>query len=419
MRTPWKTTMLALLIAGMTAVTGCSSEETLPGAAQSSAAGRAAGENPAQEQITGQDAQDAAAGHTAGDHSNEQFALAALTGDVKDADGLTPSVENPAATTVLAGVTAAYVATPLSSAPVGELRLPFGCSALGPAIYDAALATLQARGPFFLSEVPGPRGNECVISLHDPRGDAIYGDNPTGFTNDLPAIAQQMVVAAGGPIQVALADGAQVGAAGIEGTFPAWSTSKVPLSIASLRHTGGQTTSLMQAAITQSDNAAAAGLWNSLGGGQQAADQITGVIREGGDQVSTVPPATSTGYSAFGQTMWTAANQATFTFGLPCIANSGPVINAMHNIVPGQRYGLGQIPNMALKGGWGPDAIGAYTVRQLGLLQTDRGDIAVSLVARPTSGTYEQGQVMLNNAAAVLREALADGSVQPIRRCGG
>ena len=67
-------------------------------------------------------------------------------------------------------------------------------------------------------------------------------------------------------------------------TGPAWSTSKVPLTIAALREEHQPTvTDEMRAAITKSDNAAAERIWENLGDPVTAAHKIEAVLREYGD----------------------------------------------------------------------------------------------------------------------------------------
>jgi hypothetical protein len=51
----------------------------------------------------------------------------------------------------------------------------------------------------------------------------------------------------------------------------------------------------------------------------------------------------------------------------------------MGRVVPEQRWGLGTVPGMRFKGGWGPseDAAGPYEVIQVGIL----GDAVIALAA--------------------------------------
>lgn len=191
----------------------------------------------------------------------------------------------------------------------------------------------------------------------------------------------------------------------------AWSTSKVPIAIASVRATGA-TDANVNAAITVSDNAAAEAMWASLGDPYAAAAATDAVLRDGGDPVTrTNPERLRPEFTAFGQTQWALADQATFGANLTCIDGGGPVVEAMGNIAADQRYGLGTIPGARFKGGWGPDASGTYLVRQFGTIAVEGGEVGVAIAARPADGTYESGQAMLTEiAGAVLRHMPAGGT---------
>ena len=218
------------------------------------------------------------------------------------------------------------------------------------------------------------------------------------------------VVVPGGAIAIHTGDGAsQAG----QVDMPAWSSIKVPLAIAALRENPGLDAQVT-AAITQSSNADADSLWNSLGTPDVAAHKTQQVLAEG-DSPATVPAAvTRPGFSAFGQTQWSLADQARFASNLSCIAGSAPVLAAMGNIAAGQSYGLGNMPGAKFKGGWGPDESGSYQVRQFGLVPVGEGQqfIAVSLAAAPADGTYESGQAMLNQMANNLLPLL--GQMKPV-----
>jgi beta-lactamase class A len=98
---------------------------------------------------------------------------------------------------------------------------------------------------------------------------------------------------------------------------PAWSTIKVPLVIAAMRqqHTS-QPTPMMTAVITESDNAGAESIWESLGG-PAAATKVGAVLHATGDPTTVESRKLRPEYSAFGQTVWSLANQALFCPRLP------------------------------------------------------------------------------------------------------
>ncbi|WP_295626210.1 hypothetical protein [uncultured Corynebacterium sp.] len=189
----------------------------------------------------------------------------------------------------------------------------------------------------------------------------------------------------------------------------AWSTSKVPVAIASVRATGSADDTV-RAALTSSDNAAAEALWASLGDPYSAAAATDAVLRDGGDLATTTnPERTRPEYTAFGQTQWALPDQATFGANLTCIEGSDEVVEAMGAVVEDQSYGLGTIPGARFKGGWGPDPAGAYIVRQFGTVQVPDGELGLAVAVRPADGTYETGRVMLSDIAAAIQRHMPAG----------
>ncbi|WP_405139328.1 hypothetical protein [Nocardia sp. NBC_01388] len=192
-------------------------------------------------------------------------------------------------------------------------------------------------------------------------------------------------------------------------TGAAWSTMKVPLTLAALRQNPSGYTTAASEAITESDNAAADVLWQSLGAAPTAAATVQAVLREGGDTVTTVPATRARAeYSAFGQADWSIADQLKFAARLPCLPQSDPVTALMGKIVYGQRWGLGSLDGAEFKGGWGPDPSGNYLVRQFGLVQVDGGQIAIAIAAQPTSGSFDEGTTMLTKIAALIGKHLGE-----------
>lgn len=196
---------------------------------------------------------------------------------------------------------------------------------------------------------------------------------------------------------------------------PAWSTMKVPLAIAALRaqDTPG-VTAPMDAAITESDNAAADTLWTGLGTPDQAAGKIDAVLREAGDPTTVESRKIRPEYSAFGQTDWSLTNQARFLAAAVCDARDAQVFELMGRIGSDQSWGLGTVAGTRFKGGWGPSETGAYLVRQLGIMHTDRGDIAVAIAAQPNSGSFADGTTALTTVSSWLQSHAAE---LPAGRC--
>ncbi|MRH93179.1 hypothetical protein GFY24_38160 [Nocardia sp. SYP-A9097] len=189
---------------------------------------------------------------------------------------------------------------------------------------------------------------------------------------------------------------------------PAWSSIKVPLTLAALRANPGYT-GAATSAITNSDNSAAEMLWQSLGTPEEAAQAVQDVLHEGGDNNTKVPAQrTRSDYSAFGQAEWSIADQLTFAAHLPCLPQAESVTSLMSKIADGQRWGLGTLNNAQFKGGWGPDPSGNYLVRQFGLLPVEGGQVAIAIAALPTSGSFDEGTTMLTKIAGLIDRHLGE-----------
>ncbi|QMV84562.1 hypothetical protein HW450_09345 [Corynebacterium hindlerae] len=111
------------------------------------------------------------------------------------------------------------------------------------------------------------------------------------------------------------------------------------------------------------------------------------------------------GFSVFGQMEWTLASQAE----LGCHPNAAIVTDKMGLVTPEQRYGLGRIPGMRFKGGWGPDPSGGYFARQFGFVETPAGRFGVAIAARPTDGSYTSAQMMLDEVTSQLQLRMVAG----------
>lgn len=216
---------------------------------------------------------------------------------------------------------------------------------------------------------------------------------------DLAAEFGVLESAAGGPIGLALVP-VGGGPATVLGTWTsgvAWSTAKVPLAVAALRHGGEAMLADATAAIESSDNAAADALWVSLGDSAAAGAAVESVLRQGGDPATTIQrERIRPDFSAFGQTEWSTHDQATFAAGLSCIPDAAPVVEMMNNVVSDQQWGLGQLSDAAFKGGWGPGVDGGYAVRQVGIVTTVAGRVGVAIAAQPDSGSFADGTAMLD-----------------------
>lgn len=187
---------------------------------------------------------------------------------------------------------------------------------------------------------------------------------------------------------------------------PAWSTIKVPLSIALMRQDGRtEPTSSIRAAITESNNAAAEEVWEALGAHKEAAAKVEAVLADAGPPIPAVPSeVTRPGFSAFGQTEWSLTGQARFLAVAACDPRDTPVLDLMGDVVAAQRWGLGTINNAKIKGGWGPGRDGQYLVRQYGLVPTPQGHVAVAIAAVANSGGFADGTTTLSRMATWLQK---------------
>lgn len=188
---------------------------------------------------------------------------------------------------------------------------------------------------------------------------------------------------------------------------PAWSTIKVPLVIAAYRqHQPQRVTDTMKAAITESDNAAAESLWQQLGDPTTAAQAVQQILQQAGDPTTVESRKLRPEFTAFGQTIWSLTNQVRFIASAFCDGDNGPIFDLMSQIEPDQKWGIGGMPGIQFKGGWGPSTSGKYLVRQTGILNTASGNVAVAVAAEPSSGSFDDGIKDLNEVANWLTDHL-------------
>lgn len=194
----------------------------------------------------------------------------------------------------------------------------------------------------------------------------------------------------------------------------AWSTLKVPVSLASQRQNGVAVADQEAKAIMLSDNDAASGLWGSLGSSRNAVDAVTSVLREGHDLATRVSSELDRPKSYPGYTNWALVDQARFGAHLPCLSGAEPIVRLMSSVAPNQQWGIAKVGRSqgavtAVKGGWGPvsDKQRGYLVRQLGLITTNRGQVAVAMAAIPRSGSFDDGKAMLDRVGAWLSQNMA------------
>lgn len=232
---------------------------------------------------------------------------------------------------------------------------------------------------------------------------------------DLQTSFQQLAATLPADVGIAVSAGNQSTTYGTWRNGAAWSTIKVPLSIAALRRDSIAAEPLVTQAITQSDNNAADQLWSMLGAPEAAGAAVQTVLAEGTDAGVTVqtkqvrPP-----YSPYGQTEWSLQDAADFTFQLPCLA-ADSVLAEMRSIAPEQQWGLAGESEVAAKGGWGPEPDGGYLVRQIALVGSGSSSFGVAIAAKPYDGSFSTGTAMLNQVSQWI---LDHRQQMPTGNCG-
>jgi hypothetical protein len=203
----------------------------------------------------------------------------------------------------------------------------------------------------------------------------------------------------------------------------AWSTSKVPIALRVLQDAGGPSglssaqADEMRRALTLSDNEAAAALFADLershGGLAGASAAVDEVLREAGDGNTEISTHGRGGFSTYGQTEWSLANQQLFMSKLAakCVGSpeSDEYILSLMGEVSSDSWGLGSAGLPARwKGGWGPGTDGLYLVRQMGVLDVGNEEVVVTLAAIPSDGTFESAEVMATTLAQWLARRAPD-----------
>ena len=263
-----------------------------------------------------------------------------------------------------------------------------------------------------MPEPPGPRPGSSGGSQPAPIPSSP--SSPPSLPANFAAAFEQLSDGIGAQIGLAYAPVGhpeQVSRLGKWSTGFAWSTIKVPLSLALLRQDDSQqVTDAIRSAITESDNAAAEQIWLALGAHQTAATKVRSVLADAGQPIPVVQSeVTRAGFSAFGQTQWSLADQARFLAYAACDPRDTPVLDLMGDVVSSQRWGLGTFDGARFKGGWGPGLDGSYLVRQYGLVTVGSGQLAVAIAAVADSGGFGDGTAVLSRMAAWLQNRL--GSV--------
>lgn len=208
----------------------------------------------------------------------------------------------------------------------------------------------------------------------------------------------------------------------------AWSTSKVPIALRLLQDVGGPSglsasqAEEMRRALTLSDNEAAAALFADLehehGGLAGASAAVGEVLREAGDSSTQISTQGRDGFSTYGQTEWSLADQQQFASALAagCIGTqeSREYVLDLMGEVSSDTWGLGSAGLPARwKGGWGPGVDGRYLVRQMGVLYVGDREAAVTLAAIPSDGQFETAEAMATSIAQWLAQRAQSVAAPP------
>lgn len=216
----------------------------------------------------------------------------------------------------------------------------------------------------------------------------------------------------------------------------AWSSIKVPILVTLMREgpLDDQEEQWASKALTESDNSAAAALFQQIerthGGLDRASAAVQEVLSMTGDTstiVATEPPPPGA-VSTYGQTDWSLTGSVRFYRELAagCMldrTSTGYVLRLMGEVIPEQRWGIGEAGfpehwQVGMKGGWGPEnGTGRYLVRQTGIVQDGNSGFAVAIIAEDDSGSYEAGARDLTQIAIWLREHLRF-PLPSINHCG-
>lgn len=283
----------------------------------------------------------------------------------------------------------------------------------------AATAVQALSDRTLLVTSPPIKAGTAEVTVLSPAGRSAparvpaAGSGEQGFPVLLAAALAQRVNAVeaqtGARIGVALAPVGSRGAAplvaGSLTTAPGWSTMKVPLVMAVQRRAGltGTRGGWATAAITRSDNDAAARLYAALGSPATASGLVEAELARHQDGATAVPTRQlRPPFSVIGQARWSVANSARFAATLPCSADAQPVWRLMGQVQSSQRWGIGRIPGVHFKSGWGPEPNGRYVVRQIGTLPTSGGEVAVSLLVQGSDGSFSASVAALDQVAAEI-----------------
>ncbi len=200
---------------------------------------------------------------------------------------------------------------------------------------------------------------------------------------------------------------------------------KVPVLVTLLRdyaQAGRRLTAAQQGqatlALEQSDNAAAEALFGDLerihGGLGAASEAVQHTLSVSGDTSTTINTAPNNqGFTTWGQTIWPPTDEVLFYRSLArgCLLGPGDtsyVLDLMRMVTASQRWGAGAAGypgsvEVGFKGGWGPENGSGYLVRQTAIIGSENRGYVLSMVARPSDGSFAAGVSMISALATWAR----------------
>jgi hypothetical protein len=300
---------------------------------------------------------------------------------------------------------------------------------------SAELAELKERGAELRQEIDESVGDQPKMVGPPPANDkskadyeatgalARGGSGGNALSADAEASFASLEAEAGARVALAIAPfGGSVQTLGSNEGRHAWSSIKVPILATLMRQRPLTSTDRANAesALTVSDNAAAAALFDQIEGASSALEATLNEAASEPTVVATAPPPPGA-YSSYGQTLWSPAASAEFYRALACgqvLDSEGTsfVLGLMGGVVSEQSWGLGSaaFPGasyVGFKGGWGPEGGGPELVRQSGIVEDANGrGFAVTMTADPDSGDLSGGAAALDTVAGWLRQHLGKGA---------
>lgn len=231
-----------------------------------------------------------------------------------------------------------------------------------------------------------------------------------GVVSDASGVREGLVVAplAGGPVRVF----------GSVRAPHAWSTIKPVIAVAVAREhpfTAAQAAQV-EAAIANSDNAAAEALFADLGPRPRANDALDAALELAGDSTPVNRARTRPEFSTYGQTEWPLAEAGRFYRALANGCLAGPratrtILGAMGSVTAagGSTWGLapaGFAP-LAFKDGLGPESgLDDYTAEQYGIVGAARSSGYVIGVVAETGGGSAEAEAAVTELATRAERVL-------------